>query len=137
ARELMLETFPDLTISLSNLRKYMKENVRLLLTNASPQQLEKDVDRSNKLRFNVITAWKTAGIEFTTNCVFIDEAVFHSHSLKSAVWSLKDAAPKTKKTSSVGVNLSIVGCITPFGITNFSKVEPLKPSDIMAIEKEF
>ena len=35
------------------------------------------------------------------------------------------------------VNISIVGCISLFGAINFSKKEPLKPSDVAKSEKEF
>jgi hypothetical protein len=45
--------------------------------------------------------------------------------------------PMVKVPPKKGVNISIIGCISPFGIINFSKVEPLQQKDASQIEKEF
>lgn len=39
--------------------------------------------------------------------------------------------------SGKGMSMSTIGFIFPFGIIDFSKVEPLKQSDIELMENEF
>lgn len=69
--------------------------------------------------------------------MFIDEAGFNSHQIRSRAWSVKGTPAIVKIPTQRGVNLSIVVCISPFGTINFSKVIPLKDSDVAKIAKEF
>jgi hypothetical protein len=69
--------------------------------------------------------------------VFVDEAGFNSHQIRSRAWPVKGTPVQVKAPTQKGVNFSIVGCISPFGTINFSKIEPLKHNDVAKIEKEF
>jgi hypothetical protein len=68
------------------------------------------------------------------NCVFMDEAGFNSHQIRHKAWDSKGEPALVKVPTQKGVNISIVGCISPFRTINFSRIEPLKPSDL---EKQF
>ncbi|KAG0739549.1 hypothetical protein G6F16_011575 [Rhizopus arrhizus] len=137
AREELCRLFSDLEISASGLSKHMKEKVRLSLKTPHTYTMERDAPRTIKLRHQIITEWKAAGVDFQKNCVFIDEAGFNSHQIRSRAWSVKGTPAIVKVSTQRGVNLSIVGCISPFGTINFSKVIPLKDSDVAKIAKEF
>lgn len=137
AKEELCKLFEDLQISESGLHKHMTEKIRLSLKNSSLCTMDRDTNRTIGLRYKIITEWKAAGVDFQKNCVFIDEAEFNSHQIRSRAWSLKGEPAQVKVPTQKGVNLSIVGCISPFGTINFSKVEPLKPSDVAKIEKKF
>jgi hypothetical protein len=63
-------------------------------------------------------------------------AGFNTQMMRGRAWSKVGEPAYVKVHSRRGVNLSIVGCISPFGTINFSKVEPLKRSDAEKIEKE-
>jgi hypothetical protein len=89
------------------------------------------------LRFAVITHWVAAEVDFMTNCVFIDESGFSSHQIRKRAWSRIGEPAIVKVPTQKGVNVSIVGCTASWGIINFNKVEPLKPSDAALIKKEF
>lgn len=69
--------------------------------------------------------------------MFIDEAGFNSHQIRSRAWSVKGTPAFLEVPTQRGVNRSIVGCISPFGTITFSKVIPLKDSDVAKIAKEF
>lgn len=57
--------------------------------------------------------------------------------MRSRAWSKVGNPAIVKVHTQKGVNISIVGCISPFGTICFSEVEPLKKSDAALIEKEF
>ena len=97
----------------------------------------KEMQRNTGSSFNVITAWKAAGVDFQTNCVFMNEAGFNAHQIRSKAWSVKGTPAIVSVPTQKGVNLSIIGCISPLGTISFSKVEPLKPADVAKIEREF
>ncbi|KAI7904377.1 uncharacterized protein BX663DRAFT_542043 [Cokeromyces recurvatus] len=66
------------------------------------------------------------GVDFQKNCIFIDAAGFYTQMLRSRIWSKKGDPANVEVHSRRGANVTIVGCISPFGIIKFSKVEPLK-----------
>lgn len=57
--------------------------------------------------------------------------------MRGRAWSRVGEPAKVKVHSRKGVNISIIGCISPFGTINFSKVEPLQQSDVDKLKKEF
>ncbi|CEP10623.1 hypothetical protein [Parasitella parasitica] len=137
ARFKLCEAFPGLEISITALYKHIVEKCALSLKQASKYTAERDAPRKIKLRFDIITQWKAVGVDFKRNCVFVDEAGFHTQMIRGRAWSKKGDPAKVKVHTQKGVNISIVGCISPFGVVNFSKVEPLKKSDVAKLEKEF
>ena len=61
----------------------MKEKIRLFLKSSSVHTMDRDATRNIEFRYKIITEWKAAGVDFQNNCVFIDEAGFNSHQIKS------------------------------------------------------
>ncbi|CEP15290.1 hypothetical protein [Parasitella parasitica] len=133
----LCEAFPGLEISITGLYMHIREKCALTLKQATKYTAERDSPRTLQLRFDIITQWKAAGVDFQKNCVFVDEAGFHTQMIRGRAWSKKGNPAVVKVHTQKGVNMSIVGCIASFGIINFSKVEPLKKSDAALIEKEF
>lgn len=136
-REELYLKFKNLTISVAALHAHMKNKCFLSLKNAQIYTRDRDAERTLNLRFDFITQWKEAGVDFMKNCVFMDEAGFNSHQIRRRAWAPKGQPALVKVPTQKGMNISIVGCISPFGTINFSKVEPLKPSDAAKIEKQF
>ncbi|KAG0782662.1 hypothetical protein G6F16_006659 [Rhizopus arrhizus] len=98
---------------------------------------ERDSERILRLRQELVSKWKEIGVDFQKNCVFIDESGFNSQMMRGRAWSRVGEPAKVKVHSRKGVNISIIGCISPFGTINFSKVEPLQQSDVDKLKKEF
>lgn len=96
AKEELCKLFEDLQISESGLRKHMTEKIRLSLKNSSLYTMDRDTNRTIGLRYKIITEWKAYGVDFQKNCVFIDEAGFNSHQIRSRAWSLKANQHKSK-----------------------------------------
>ncbi|ORE06297.1 hypothetical protein BCV72DRAFT_207675 [Rhizopus microsporus var. microsporus] len=83
AGEQLCNMLHGLSISESGLRKHMKEKIRLSLKNSSIYIMDRDVTRTIELRYKIITEWKAVGVDFQKNCVFINEAGFNSHQIRS------------------------------------------------------
>lgn len=99
--------------------------------------MDRDIPRTLKKRFDIISEWKAMGVDFLKNCVFVDEAGFHSQMMRGRGWATVGKPASVKVPMQKGINISIVGCISPFGTISFSKVEPLKQSDAEKIQQEF
>lgn len=138
ARSQLLSNFPEISdIAISSLYTHIREKCFLSLKQASKYTAERDSQRTLDLRYHMITQWKAVGVDFLKNCVFVDEACFHSQMMRSKAWSRVGEPAKVKVHNQKGVNISIIGCITARGILSFSKVEPLKKHGAAQLEKEY
>ncbi|KAI8877528.1 hypothetical protein K501DRAFT_130034, partial [Backusella circina FSU 941] len=137
AREALSANFSDFTISLPSLWKHLTEVCHFSLKQASKYNADRNLERTLLLRHEIIGKWKEAGVDFQKNCVFIDEAGFHTQMMRSRAWSKKGDPALVQVHSRRGANVTIVGCISPYGTINFSKVEPLKREDMDKLEEEF
>ncbi|KAI7889623.1 uncharacterized protein EV154DRAFT_552894 [Mucor mucedo] len=60
----LCEAFPGLEISISGLYKHIREKCALSLKQASKYTAERDAPRTLQLRFDIITQWKAAGVNY-------------------------------------------------------------------------
>lgn len=83
AREELCKNFDGLEISIRGLHKHITEKCWLSLKNATKYTRERDSPRTISLRNKIVSEWKRVGVDFQKNCVFIDEAGFHSQMMRS------------------------------------------------------
>lgn len=98
---------------------------------------ERDVERTLRLRYEVVSKWKEMDVDFQKNCVFVDEAGFNTHMIRGRAWSKVGEPANTTVHKQRGANISIVECIAYFGTVNFSKAEPLTKGDAGKLEHEY
>ncbi|KAI8635725.1 hypothetical protein BD408DRAFT_357050 [Parasitella parasitica] len=100
AREELCKQFEGLEISIRGLHKHITEKCWLSLKNATIE-----------LRHKIVSEWKNAGVDFQRNCVFIDEAGFHSQMMRGKAWSKKVyllLSKCTHKEVSISVSLDVL-----------------------------
>lgn len=59
-------------------------------------------------------------LDYTNNCVFIDEAAFHFNLKRSFAWSKKGTSATVKVPKRRAKTTTILGAISPYGIVNIS-----------------
>ncbi|KAI8988256.1 hypothetical protein BDF20DRAFT_815336, partial [Mycotypha africana] len=97
---------------------------------ASKYTAERDAPRTLELRASIIKKWRAADVNFMTNCVFVDEAVFNSQMVRCRAWSEVNEPASVKMKTQRGINVNIICRIWPEGYINFTKVNPLKADDL-------
>ncbi|CEP19269.1 hypothetical protein [Parasitella parasitica] len=83
----LYEHFEGPEISISGLYKHIREKCSISLKQATKYTAKRNAPRTLELRFNIVSQWKAAGVSFGENCVFVDEAGFHSQLMRSRAWS--------------------------------------------------
>jgi hypothetical protein len=83
----------------------------LTLKQASKCTIERDTPRKLNLRYGITNKWIEAGVDFQKNCVFIDEAGFHSQLMRGPAWLKVGTPANVKMHTQKRVNLSMIGCI--------------------------
>jgi hypothetical protein len=64
AKQQLCEHFVGLEISINGIYKHITQKCALFLKQATKYTLERDAPRTIELRFNIITQWKAAGVDF-------------------------------------------------------------------------
>ncbi|KAI8096113.1 hypothetical protein BDF21DRAFT_324269, partial [Thamnidium elegans] len=89
AVESLTEAFERLGIKKSRIHKFMKDEWNLSLKIATlhlgPRNDEKNLEKRSKW----VEAWMNTDMDFTKNCIFIDESGFDISMRHSRAWSRK------------------------------------------------
>jgi hypothetical protein len=91
----------------------MKGKCGLSLKESKLYTLTRDAPRILKLRFDIITQWKAASVDYIANCVFMDKSGFNAHQIRKRAWSRIGEPAIVTVPPQKGVNVSIIGCIAP------------------------
>lgn len=95
----LFNMFEGLTISMPGLKKHMKTKCVLSLKGTEIYTMGRNADRTLNLRFDIVSQWKAAGVDFQKNFLFIDEASFNTYEIRNRAW-----APVGKACDCEGLN---------------------------------
>ncbi|KAG1503159.1 hypothetical protein G6F52_012303 [Rhizopus delemar] len=118
--EYLLQNFADLTVSRSTVYNFMTTQCNLSIKQAQFQPVERNSEEKIQQRYDWVQKWQQTDLDFTTNCVFLDESAFHINLKRGMAWSRKGTpaivtVPTTKANST-----SILGAISATGLINVS-----------------
>ncbi|KAK4517023.1 uncharacterized protein ATC70_000351 [Mucor velutinosus] len=110
--------FVGLDIHQSALHTFLYEKCHFSLKRAHFHSVERNSPEKIEERYNWVKQWQETDMDFTSNCVFIDEAAFHINMKRNYAWSGKGKrtvvnVPKTRVKTT-----TIIGAISSFGIVN-------------------
>ncbi|KAG1426527.1 hypothetical protein G6F58_001440 [Rhizopus delemar] len=114
------QIFTELKVSKSTLLDFIKEHCNLSLKKARFQPIGRNSEEKIQERLDWVRKWEKTDIDFTRNCVFLDESTFHINLKRSMAWSRKGApavvtVPKTRATTT-----TILGAISAEGLIKCS-----------------
>ncbi|KAG1474273.1 hypothetical protein G6F56_000452 [Rhizopus delemar] len=116
--------FEDLSISKTALYNFVTEKCRISLKKAHFHSVERNSPEKIQERHDWVLKWNETDLDFTSNCIFIDEAAFHINMKRSIAWSKKGTravvvVPKTRAKTT-----TILGAISPYGVVNIKVRRP-------------
>lgn len=124
-RRALCEAFPDLTISISALHKHLIQKCRLTLKKLEKLPAARNSDRVIRLRREKVEQWEaTPGLDYSKNCVFIDEAGFNLHTQRNYGRSRKGTPAKGIVPTVKGITITILGAISQAGVIDISLKKP-------------
>ncbi|EIE90001.1 hypothetical protein RO3G_14712 [Rhizopus delemar RA 99-880] len=113
------DKFEGLSISKSGVDKHLKESWSYTLKRITKIPAKRNSPDVIELRFRAVEAWiKDSNISFMQNCIFIDEAGFNLHTVKSQGRSKKGEPAKVVVATTRGPPVSILGAICSLGVIN-------------------
>ncbi|EIE80620.1 hypothetical protein RO3G_05325 [Rhizopus delemar RA 99-880] len=113
------DKFEGLSISKSGVDKHLKESCSYTLKRITKIPAKRNSPDVIELRFRAVEAWiKDSNISFMQNCIFIDEAGFNLHTVRSQGRSKKGEPAKVVVATTRGPSVSILGAICSLGVIN-------------------
>ncbi|RCH89437.1 hypothetical protein CU097_009794 [Rhizopus azygosporus] len=116
----LAQNFADLNVSRSIVYNFMTIQCNLFLKQAQFQLVKRHSEEKIQQRYDWVQKWHQTDLDFTTNCVFLDESAFHINLKRGMAWSKKGTpaivtVPTTKANAT-----SILGGISASGLINVS-----------------
>ncbi|CEI95444.1 hypothetical protein RMCBS344292_09630 [Rhizopus microsporus] len=111
------------------LDELIEKTLQLVSQKSSVSTHRSDNKEKIQERLDWIRKWEKANIDFTRNCVFLDESAFHINLKHGMAWSRKGTpavvtVPKTRATTT-----TILGVMSAEGLIKRSRRLPQPPSD--------
>jgi transposase len=116
----LMQNFVDLNVSRSTVYNFMTTQCNLSIKQAQFHSVERNSEEKIQQRYVWVQKWQQTDMDFTTNCVFLDESAFHINLKRGMAWSKKGTpaivtVPMTKAKAT-----SILGAISATGLINVS-----------------
>ncbi|KAG1490465.1 hypothetical protein G6F45_010876 [Rhizopus arrhizus] len=112
--------FIELKVLKTTLFDFVKQHCNLSLKKARLQPVDRNSEEKIQERLDWIRKWEKIDMDFTKNCVFLDEPAFHINLERSMVWSKRGTpavvtVPKTRATTT-----TILGAISAEDLIKYS-----------------
>ena len=122
--EVLTDRFGKLDISKSGFNKFVKDKCKITFKQARLQSVERNSPEKIEERYQWVKRWAETDMDFTSNCVFIDEAAFHINLRRNYSWSKEGDRAIVKVPKTRAKTTTILGAISPFGVVNISVRRP-------------
>ncbi|KAG1150225.1 hypothetical protein G6F37_005257 [Rhizopus arrhizus] len=123
------QIFTELKVSNSTLFDFVKEHYNLSLKEARFQPIDRNSEERIQERLEWGCKWEKADINFTRNCVFLDESAFHINLKRSMAWSRKDTPAVVTVSKTRATTTTILGAISAEGLIQANLRLPQPPSN--------
>lgn len=133
----MTTAFPTFDISKSVLHKHMNNNWKISFTKVDRNIDEQDPLENIKERHELTQKLLNSNIDYTRNCVFVDESVFHINMKRNYAWSRKGEKNSTTNSKPTRAKATtIFGAISPKGVIDITIRRP-KAMSTLNIQNDF
>jgi transposase len=112
--------FEGLKISQTALHSYLKEKCCVTLKRARFHSVERNSPEKIEERFSWIKRWLQTDMDYSSNCVFIDESAFHINLKRSYARSKKGTPAIVKVPKTRAKTTTIMGAISAKGVVKVS-----------------
>ncbi|ORZ18087.1 hypothetical protein BCR42DRAFT_490731 [Absidia repens] len=89
----LTKQFEGLVIKKTVVHEFMKNECNLSLKKAHFHPLARNSNATIEKRYEWVLKWMNTDMDFTTNCVFIDEAAFNINQRRTFAWAEKGDTP--------------------------------------------
>lgn len=116
-------TFEGFTINESSVYRHITDKLDFTLTRTQARLAARNSDDTKEQRRQFVEYLEENKIDYKRQCVFLDESGFKKNLVRPVAWS-KKGTPAEVEVQPEGVNLSILGCLSAYGLIAVSQQVP-------------
>lgn len=117
-------TFEGFAIDESSVYRHITDKPDFTLTRTQARLTARNADDTKEQRRQfVLNTLRTKLTTYKRKCVFLDESGFKKNMVRLVAWS-KKGTPAEVEVQPEGVNLSILGCLSVYGLITVSQQVP-------------
>ncbi|KAG2208789.1 hypothetical protein INT45_010949 [Circinella minor] len=120
----LCKAFEGLTINQSTVYRHVTEKLSFSLTQTQPKVAEQNSEDTIEARCQFVEYIIDNEIDFKKKCVFVDESRFKKNMVRPVTWSKKGEPADVEVPTQQGVNLSVLGCMSYYGLIALSQQVP-------------
>lgn len=124
ATALLCAAFEDLKISDSAVHRHVTEKLEFILTRTQARVAERNSESTIEQRRQFVEHIEENKINFKNKYVFVDESGFKKNMVRPVAWSHKGTPAEVEVLCANSINLSIMGCISAYGLVAISQQVP-------------
>ncbi|KAG1290885.1 hypothetical protein G6F60_008730 [Rhizopus arrhizus] len=114
--ESLKQNYEDFNVSRSTVYNFMTTQCNLSIKQAQFHPVERNSEEKIQQRYDWVQKWQQTDLDFTTNCVFLDESAFHINLKRGMAWSKKDTPAVVTVPMTKAKATSILGAISATGL---------------------
>ncbi|KAG0768150.1 hypothetical protein G6F33_003026 [Rhizopus arrhizus] len=118
--ESLKQNYEDFNVSRSTVYNFVTTQCNLSINQAQFHPVERNSEEKIQQRYDWVQKWQQTDLDFTTNCVFLDESAFHINLKRGMAWSKKDTPAVVTVPMTKAKATSILGAISATGLINVS-----------------
>lgn len=121
--ELLLAKFNGLSVDPSTVYRHITEKLEFTLTRTQARLVARNSDDTKEQRVQFVEYLAENKIDYKRHCIFVDESGFKKNMVRLVAWS-KKGTPAEVEVQPEGFNLSVLGCLSAYGLIAVSQQVP-------------
>ncbi|KAG1553500.1 hypothetical protein G6F49_008342 [Rhizopus delemar] len=127
AVEMLPSKFAGLEIKKSRVHEFMRDECNLSLKQTTRWPEARANENNIQNRYDWVIRWSNTDMDFSKNCIFIDEAGFDINMKPSRTWAPRGQMAVTISPTTRAPSHTIIGAISTVGVINQSIRVPKQP----------
>ncbi|CEP19424.1 hypothetical protein [Parasitella parasitica] len=123
-----------LTSKFARVHEFMRDECNLSLKRATRWPEARANDDNVQKRYEWVIRWSKTDMDFSRNCIFIDEAGFDINMKPSRAWAPRGQMAVTTIPTARAPSHTIIGAISTVGVINLSIRLPKQPPKIRKVQ---
>jgi transposase len=132
----LTEQFEGFTISKSQLNNHLRNTMLITIKKPLFEPEIRNSPENMETRFEWFMKWKDFNLDFTKNCVFIDEAGFHINMRNNWARSKKGSPAIVKRPKTRAITHTIIGAIHSSSVVHVVMKKPPPSKEKQSISKK-
>ncbi|KAG1047376.1 hypothetical protein G6F43_010174 [Rhizopus delemar] len=124
---MLTSKFAGLEIKKSRVHEFMRDECNLSLKQTTRWPEARANENNIQNRYDWVIRWSNTDMDFSKNCIFIDEAGFDLNMKPSRAWAPRGQMTVTISPTTRAPSHTIIGAISTVGVINLSIRVPKQP----------